>query len=467
MWRLPRVRSENVQLSSVNQRPIWPALVYVLLVLNITEGAMRKWLFPGSGQLLYFAKDAVLIIAYALFFFRDSQKANQHPRKLTFLYFLIALVVCLDAFNPNLGSPIVGIFGVKCYLLYVGLMYLGAELFNDWKLFQRFVRWQVILAIPICLLGVAQFGTPADSPLNRYAAGEEQIATFGADATVRITGTFAYITGHVFFVFISIALAVGLLGTSRRRGDYFVSIAALILCVGNVCMSGSRAGGLLAATLVLAILGWFGFRRNWVAVRLRTLLVIAIALVAFTTTTWFNKAYNAYLDRIENSDDEFLDRAFQHHDVFWQILDYAGLAGFGTGITHPGGTAIQESLHLKPSEPVPMFEAEYARVLVEIGWIGAALWYALRLSVLVMIWNVYRALRADELRCWAFIIFLVHLLTLNGAVVLNHSFAIYYWLLAGIAFGLPRLENRELQTQAVPAYPQIRPAIRPALAPQT
>ena len=445
----------------------WKVLVLVTLFLNITEGAMRKWFFPGSSQLLYFAKDGALIAAYIWFFVGGYYKGSHRTKALTLIFLLAAIVVCLDAFNPNIGSIVVGLFGIKCYLLYVGLIYLGMQLFDDWGSFLRFIRWQVIIAIPICLLGIAQFGSPADSQINRYASADEQaIVTFGTDATVRITGTFAYITGHVFFVVISIALAAGLLGTSRRRSDYLFSIAALVLCVGNVWMSGSRSAGGLSALLVAAVLAWFGFQQNRVALRLRTLLVVAIALAVFTTTTWFNKAYNAYLDRIETSDDELVDRVFQHHDVFGLLLDYAGLTGYGTGITHPGAAALEKGLDLTPSEPVPIFEAEYARVLVDLGWIGAFLWYLLRIAVLLTIWKVYRELQTAELRLWAFIILSLHLVTLNAAVVLNHTFAIYYWFLAGIALGLPRLEARELQTRSMPAYQRVRSAMTPALARQ-
>src|SRR2546423_11661920 len=101
----------------------WKVLVFVTLFLNITEGAMRKWLFPGSGQLLYFAKDGTLIAACLLFFLGGYYKGSHRTKALTLIYLFAAIVVCLDALNPNVGSIIVGIFGIKCYLLYVGLIY--------------------------------------------------------------------------------------------------------------------------------------------------------------------------------------------------------------------------------------------------------------------------------------------------------------------------------------------------------
>jgi len=83
--------------------------------------------------------------------------------------------------------------------------------------------------------------------------------------------------------------------------------------------------------------------------------------------------------------------------------------------------------------------------------VGAFLWYLLRITLLIAIWKIYRDLKKPELKCWAFVILLVHVLTMNTSVVLNHTFAIYYWLLAGIAFGLPRLEQ---------SMPQVVPATR-------
>jgi hypothetical protein len=426
---------------------LWKALLMATLALNVIEGALRKWFFPGSGQLLYFAKDAVLIGAYVSFMLAGPHEANQRTKTATMLCLLAGTIIFLDAFNPNIGSVIVGFFGIKCYLLYVGLIYLGARLFKDWKQFQTFVQWQVAFAIFVCLLGIVQFGSPADAQINRYAVGDEQILTFGTDATVRITGTFAFISGHVSFLFVSTALTLGLICTSDQRKDKFLGPAALILCAGNMLMSGSRAGGIMLLAMVALVLIWFAPAANRVASRVRTVLLISVALALLAASLWFGKAYSAYLERIESSDDEFVDRAFQYHDVFGQILDYAGLTGFGTGLTHPGSAALEQGLGLKPSEPVPILEAEYARVLIELGWIGALLWYSFRIAVLFGIWKVYRELRSAELKCWAFVILLVHLFSLNGAVVLNHTFAIYYWLLAGIAFGLPQLERSVTDTE--------------------
>src|SRR5438067_13043329 len=96
----------------------WQILVFATLFINVTEGAIRKWFLPGSSQLVYFAKDAVLILAYASFFFGGHHKNNSRTKTLTILLLSAGIIIFLDAFNPNVGSVIVGIFGIKCYILY-------------------------------------------------------------------------------------------------------------------------------------------------------------------------------------------------------------------------------------------------------------------------------------------------------------------------------------------------------------
>ena len=82
-------------------------------------------------------------------------------------------------------------------------------------------------------------------PLGRVGSADD----VAHSVTFLASDEAAYITGHVFFVVISVALATGLLGTSGRRRDYLFSITALVFCVGNIWMSGSRSAGLIARAI--------------------------------------------------------------------------------------------------------------------------------------------------------------------------------------------------------------------------
>jgi hypothetical protein len=424
----------------------WKRLIIVALLLNVFEGAVRKWVIPSSGEYIYFLKDFVLLCAYSAFFLsRPQPQISQFLRPLRGWLLVAALAVSAGVLNPSLGSVIAGAFGAKCYLLDVPLLFLVPHMFASESAFKRFVRWYVIIAIPVCLLGVAQFDAPADSTLNRYAAEEAGVAVFGVEGSARVTGTFSYISGHTAFLLVMAVLALGVLGTERLLWARVVAISVLVLVSANLLMSGSRAPLLISMTLIAASFVAFGLRSSALASRLRGLLLIVAALAGLAIVTKFSSAYDAFMTRVVGSEDEeFEERAFQNYDIMPALASYVGPFGLGTGITHPGSYALRTALELpQPSVPIPAAEAECARVLIELGMLGLLAWYGFRIAVIVALCKVYRTLRSPELRFWAFLIFMLHFLSFNSSVVLNHTYCLYFWFLAGVGFGLLKFDKNE------------------------
>ena len=425
---------------------LWGWLIIGALVSNVAEGAIRKWVLFGSGQLIYFLTDFVVLASYISFWINKKGRTSI-PAVATVPRWLVAvaLIVCFGIFNPILGSMIVGVFGAKCYLLDSLMIFTIPLLFSTKSGLYRFCRYYLLIAIPVCLLGAAQFAAPADSVLNRYAAEGATISTFGeAGEGVRVTGTFAYITGHAVFLLIMVLLSLGVMATERRLWARMVSIFVLVLVIANLFMSGTRAFLLIGGIMVFLVLVMFGFRRDNIGRRLRVLLVVGG--IAGTSLVWvqFRRAYDAFLYRTHETSETFGGRVFQEVDIMPYLADYAGFLGLGPGITQPGGWALRYAFSLPgPQISVPLAETEYARILIEIGMVGLVLWYGLRVAILIAIWKVYRRLRSVELRFWAFLIFMLHLLTLDIGVVINHTFAVYYWFFAGVAFALPRFEASE------------------------
>src|SRR5258707_5555128 len=90
----------------------WRQAVQVTMVLLIVEGALRKWFFPSSQDLVYFTKDVVLLGAY-VGFFRDRTRQQFKPPPLALVKILLAasvLVGLIQVFNPNLPNLLVAIF---------------------------------------------------------------------------------------------------------------------------------------------------------------------------------------------------------------------------------------------------------------------------------------------------------------------------------------------------------------------
>src|SRR5947209_504956 len=174
----------------------WQQALQVALVLVVVEGAIRKWLVPGAQDLVYFAKDAVLLGVYAGFL-RSRERQRYKPPPLPALR--IALIAgagfgLIEMFNPELPNLLVGILGFKAYFFYVPLLYVMPAAFSSDVELARFLRRYCLLSIPVGLLALAQFFSPASSPLNTYARGGEgdasYVSTFGSSTFVRVTATF-------------------------------------------------------------------------------------------------------------------------------------------------------------------------------------------------------------------------------------------------------------------------------------
>ncbi len=143
----------------------WREAVQLAMVLVIFEGAIRKWVFPGAQDLIYFAKDVLLLGAY-LGYFRDPSRLRFRMPSVPVISAVIlmsALVGALQIFNPELPNLLVGVFGFKAYFFYIPLLFvLPAAFANDGELY-TFLRRYALIAIPVGLLATAQFFSPASS----------------------------------------------------------------------------------------------------------------------------------------------------------------------------------------------------------------------------------------------------------------------------------------------------------------
>jgi hypothetical protein len=428
---------------------LWRLSVFGALLLVIVEGAIRKWLLPGLSEVVYFAKDGVLLLAYGLFLLapRERFEARSFPG-LGILLAVTAAWIVFEAFNVMLGSSIVGAFGVKCYLWYVPLLFLVPHLFESTNQIERFLRRYLLLLIPVCVLGVAQFFSPPDSPINRYAfmSDETNVVGFGdEEARTRVTGTFAYITGHATYLQVTAALLLTLFCLPLSTFWYIIGICQYVLIIGNVLMSGSRGPAFLIAGMTIAFMASAVGRHSVAMRRLRVALIIMVIAGSLGVAFAFRDAFNVFMYRVESSGDTAERLKVVDVGSLDDALDAAGAGGFGAGATQPGANALRRILGIPPMmKDPPEAEAEYLRVMLEIGPIGFLAWYALRFYLLAALLVTWRDLRHPFLRQLGFAAMLIHLISLPQSLVINQTFGVYYWLFSGFIFLLPRLEAKEM-----------------------
>jgi hypothetical protein len=424
----------------------WRRSVKTVFLLLVLEGALRKWVLPQANEMIYFLKDIVILGAYFNFYlFSDSDKSLF--KKISFINVLIFSVFgwCLfQVLNPSLGSPLIGFFGLRAYLLYLPLIWMLPSLFQSEGELYKFLRSHLLLLIPVGLIGIVQFLSPATSFINKYSNEEgPAVATFGVNSATRITGTFSYINNYAVYLIVCFGLLVVMLSIKQSWRWHFISLIEIFFVVINSFMTGSRGTIFAEVLLLIGFLSIKILTKPASILRLTKQLIIPILIVAIAASTWFLPAINAFFLRTTANKDVSA-RIVESFTEPFKFMDYKELDGYGIGSTHQATPPLRKALNLPRGEVIPVyFEAEMGRVALELGPIGFFLWYGLRLSIIIALLITFWKLKILLLRQLALIAFLIQAIQFNGQLVFHHTFCVYYWFLSSFIFLLPRLEEIE------------------------
>jgi hypothetical protein len=430
----------------------WRTAVQYAMVLLIFEGAIRKWVFPGAQDLIYFAKDVLLLGAY-VGYFRERPRMRHRMPSTPALYGLLslaALLGILQIFNPNLPNLLVGVFGFKAYFFYAPLLFVLPAAFRDDAELYRFLRRYALIAIPIGVLATAQFFSPASSVLNTYARTTEEsayVATFGTSTFVRVTATFPFITGYTAYLLATVILTLTLLGVSgwRFRGNYLLFLALAMTLLGML-MSGSR-GPVLMLVLLFPLYWWLGVIRERGRGATFGRLLVALSLVAAVVVFLGEDALGAFLGRATATSD-VRSRVTSPLLSPYLLLPDAGVLGFGIGATHQTAAALAPNLPPYSWMRGLIVEVESGRILLEMGALGFLLIYFLRISMAVFALRQALTLRTRFHRALATASFLLFVVSLPGGVVFDVTSDVYYWFFAGLLMLSVRLDHEAVAAAA-------------------
>jgi hypothetical protein len=416
----------------------WRAAVKVAFVLALLEGAIRKWLMPGAQELAYFLKDIFLFGAYLKFFLAPDPELRAYTLKVpTTLICVLAAILLPATLNPNIGSMLLALYGLKIYLFYIPLLFLMPFLFRTEQEMNRQMTWYALIAIPICLLGAAQFAAGSASPLNVYAqSSAENISGFGFGEKVRITGTFSYITGHMTFIVFFTALSFALLAQNQTPRKWLLMGGVLPLLAGNAMMNGSRSsiyliGFVLIGFALASVSGKLGSNKSFTA-----MLLTGVAICAMAGSYFFYEAFQNIATRARVSNDNVYTRAVEHPlHALEQSLSDAGLGGYGIGMVHPATEGIRRALKIPaPKKVAPVYDMEVAQVVVELGPLIAVGWYILRLVCVFTVWSAYLACKNVFQKPVLLMAALLNLPYLLLGVVYNHTANMLLFGITGLAF---------------------------------
>jgi hypothetical protein len=226
----------------------------------IFTGAIRKWMFPGVS-IFYLLQDVPIGLAYMYALWSGFFSRNY----LMLCTLVLGGVLTLQALAQIVISGldvVVAVVGLHNYLFYLPMLFIF-PLCLTVKYRKDFVRWNLLLSIPMFVLAVAQELLPKQSFINRTSEGETAFGLPGAEVA-RVSGTFNFTAFYAIWVGMAVALCMGewLLPKERRT---IKNLWLLILCTFavNLChlLSASRSAiifstlAILGAMLAAVVLG--------------------------------------------------------------------------------------------------------------------------------------------------------------------------------------------------------------------
>ncbi|MGJ0513390.1 O-antigen ligase family protein [Methylocystis sp.] len=447
----------------------WRLAVLTIILLVLFEGALRKWVFPSLQAQIYFIKDWLLIVALAGFI-AHARDRGSHEGQMTGLkvLLLVSLVYfSLQIANPNSPTPLVGLLGLKAYMLYVALLLMIPYVFQSRADLDRKLKRLMLIMIPIALLGLMQFALPASHWLNTYVQQDAEaaisVSEFGTGGRVRAAGTFSYIGGFGTFVVtaFNLAAAYALTIKGNLRSNWIAY--ALLLSSGMAIFTTGSRWVLLGTLGTLPFVLFLVMRSGLISSQLFLRLGGASLLMTAAITLFAGDAFDATIWRVTNADSN-VGRALSPLTELQQAFEVSPVFGTGIGTNSNGSWTVAGAKSLYDAWWLDghLFEVETARIMQEVGLFGFLLVYVVRLTMLMWAIKMVMRLRTPLYKALSACIAAFFLLHMGLFVIHNPTAGVFYWSAAGLLFAMYRLDSES--THRVAPSPQTRDGRRSAFA---
>jgi hypothetical protein len=443
----------------------WRNGVYFFLIWLLFEDFVRKFL--GNNMVIYFAKDflALIVLISFLAAVRRKEVTSFRPPFLWPVLIFVWFGV-LQIFNPASPSIWYGLMGFKLFFFYVPMVVLGYALINSEIQLRRFFTVNMVLALVIISLGIAQ-SILGKGFLNPVHPAEEIRELSSLYRSSPITGLTAYRPTSVFvsagryanFIMVALLLVLGFSGyllLRHRRGRALAFIAIAVAATGAFLTAsrGSFMWGMINAVATSIAFVWGAPWRQGEALRaFRTIQRAALSIGLGIGLLFF--AYpDALLSRFAIYEETLMpnSRASELTYRSWDypVQNFLGAFyddrwpyGYGIGTSSLGGQYVARFFKAKPLGVG--VESGYGALVIEMGIGGLILWLVMSLAIVVTAWKVVTKLKGSPLFPLGFVIFWYALFLLFpatfGGIQSYEDFLLnaYFWLLLGVLFRLPTI----------------------------
>lgn len=360
----------------------------------IFAGAVRKWLFPGYS-IFYLLQDVPIFIAYLMALRHGLFTRGILMLGLVAMSAAITLQALVQVIFSGL-SPFVAMVGLHNYLYYLPML-LVFPLCLTVEYRRKFIWWNLMLSIPMCLLAIAQAQSPKAAFINKSSEGDA-FGVSGAEVA-RVTGTFNFISFYIIWVAMAVALCMGeWLQPKERR--VIKQQWLLILCTFavNLChlIAASRAAILLASLSILGGLVGAILLRSGRAIAALSGVCVLLPVVGAATFLISPDEFNVVMLRftgdyyVTEQKSRLAESAFGF--LYQPRFSFLG-AGVGMGVdaAHAGSAEAYNFTYA-------LAETDITRIVMELGTPLGLIYVLTRLSCGVgMIFLSIRMVRAGSM----------------------------------------------------------------------
>ena len=375
-------------------------LIWLYFWLLLIEGALRKWVLPEYSIPLLVIRDPVALAIYFLSF-----RARVFPWNA----WVVVLVVlgCLDTmatysqlwdYVPPLHITAVTVYGIHSNFFHLPLVFVIGRVLTIEDV-KRIGWWTLLLIVPMAMLMVVQFRSPADSFVNRAAGGEGEVLMSSMDK-VRTAGPFSFVIGVVAYFSMATGYLVWGMLTRGVYPRWLLGIAGAALIIGT-SVSGSRsvvgACGVVVASLLLVVI-----LRPRIVNRFGQIL-LAVVVLGFVVSrtpifregakvlsTRFSEVAEATEQSIQM---DLLSRSVSTFYDAWKVLAVAPGLGWGLGVGTNAGAKL-----LVGQSGFLLMEGEWPRIIMENGPVLGLAYLLWRFAFVMRIaWLTIRSVLMDNL----------------------------------------------------------------------
>jgi hypothetical protein len=432
----------------------WRVSVYGLLLYLPFSGLPSILTYPNTqGAVLL--KDVFFVIpAYIGFALTARRRGWSYPGAPVMLIGALALLVLVQAFNPAVPNPLVALIGIKVWLLYIPLMFLGYHLVSSRPALTRLFGLMAIAAVTPAVIGVIEalliYGGQSKFVYSFYGQSVsavtqsfEQTFYVGGGTSVRVSGIFAFVTQYFALTASMVGITLAWRALSRRR-----YVGAVIWCLMLLASftSGARGAFIMVPLLVLMTLVLQRRMATGVVASLTVVIVFLAAANIFGAqpTEVFRTASGLGMSEVQSGFVTGVQNALQ-----------ITTTGLGTGtISNQSRYAFSNGYN--PSSALAGSESWWVKVMLEFGLVGLAIVLALFGWMITTGWRAYLATRDPDLKVaagalLAFFVWNLVYMT-KGSYIDLDPINVYFWLFAGILVRIPQLAlARTAPAQASPA----------------